>query len=142
MSNFLPKRKLTTNELALIPEVFLSLLIARLKVSFLPSKKYLPFNRKNSPIFYLSKKFETAEIIAGVVNGLSERVPWRSTCLVKVLALHKMLSRRKIPHTLHFGIEKNASSGLGAHAWLSVAKKIIIGDENLQNFKEISQIPL
>jgi len=140
MSNFLPRRKITTNELALIPEVLLNLLMARLKVSFLPSKKYLPFNRKNSPVFYLPKKFEAAEIIAGVVSGLSQRLPWKSTCLVKVLALHKMLSKRKISHTLHFGIEKNTSSGLSAHAWLSVAKKVIVGDEDLQNFKEISQI--
>jgi Transglutaminase-like superfamily len=140
MSKFLPKRKLTTDELILIPEVFLNLLLARLKVSLFSSKKYLPFNTKEPPIFQTGKKTETAQIIAGVVNGLSARTPWQSTCLVKVLALHKLLIKRKITHTLHFGIKKNADTGFGAHAWLSVDKKIIVGEEDLQDFKEISQI--
>ena len=140
MKYFFPKRKLTTNELSLIPEAFWKLFMARLKVSFFRSAKYLPSNSLNPRIFPNKEKAESAKIIALVINGLSARTPWASTCLVKMLAAHNMLKKRKRPHTLHFGVKKNMFDQLDAHSWLSVDKKIIIGDDNLDYYKEISQI--
>lgn len=80
------------------------------------------------------------EDIATVVNGLAARTPWHSTCLVKVIAGHKMLAQKKIPHTLHFGVQKTLGGEMKAHAWLSVANKIIIGGDAVDEFREISKI--
>lgn len=139
MRPFFPGRKLTVNELLLIPETLFNLAIARLKVSIFPSAKYLPPVPKSAKHLPPKEKVETSKIIASVISGLSSRTPFASTCLVKVLAMHKMLERRKIPHTVHFGITKNQSRELNAHAWLSVAGEVLIGGENLQDFQEISR---
>lgn len=140
MKYFFPRRKLTTNELSLVPEGLWKLFIARLIVSLFQSSKYLPSNLHNTIIFPTQEEFKAAQTIAFVINGLSARTPWPSTCLVKVLAAHNMLKKRKIPHLLHFGVKKNTFNQLDAHSWLSVDKEIIIGGDNLDYYKEISQI--
>jgi len=77
---------------------------------------------------------EVSKLIASIVNGLALRTPWRSTCLVKALAAHKMLSRRHVPHSIHFGVNIDPALGMKAHAWLSVGNGIIIGGENAGEF--------
>lgn len=131
--------KLTAAEFSFIPEAFWGLFMTRLKVLFFRSAKYLPSISQNITIPLTKEKFETGKKIAVVINGLSSRTPWLSSCLVKVLATHKMLKKRKIPHTVHFGVKKTLSNSLNAHAWLSVAEEIIIGGENSNDFQEISK---
>lgn len=140
MKYFFPKRKLTQEEYSLVPEALWLLFIARLKVSFFPSAKYLPFNTKDSKSLVTKEKFCKSKTIALVISKLSTRTPWQSTCLVQVLAAHKMLEKRKIPHTLHFGVKKNTSLQFDAHSWLSVDMEVILGEGNLSCYKEISQI--
>jgi hypothetical protein len=127
-------------ELRLVPAAFLQLVIARLKVSFLPAGKYLPVTDNNPPSAISVQQFKSVKNIATVVNGLAARTPWPSTCLVKVVAGHKMLSKKNIPHTLHLGVKKTPAGEMKAHAWLSVANKIIIGGASAGEFREISQI--
>lgn len=83
------------------------------------------------------KKIPHDKIIAGVINGLVARTPWKSTCLVKALAAHKMLKRRNISSRIHFGVKKSSDNDFEAHAWLSVGDKVIIGGENLEDFVEL-----
>ncbi len=139
-NQFFPNHTVSLKELRLIPAAFLQLVIARLKVSFLPADKYLP-STNNNPLSAISvQQLKSVESIATVVNGLAARTPWSSTCLVKVVAAHKMLSKKNIPHTLHIGVKKTPAGEIKAHAWLSVANKIIIGGESAAEFREISQI--
>lgn len=141
MSNrFLPNHPLSANELLIIPEAFYELLIARLKVSILKSEQYLPSQKSKKEARSSPVTFEKIDAISTVINGLSIRTPWRSTCLVKVMATHKMLLKRHVQHILHFGVQKNSSIEIKAHAWLSVGSKIIVGGENSEGFTEISQI--
>ena len=140
MKYFFPKRKLTQEEFLLVPEAVCKLFIARVKVSFFRSAKYLPLTSRESRILLSQEKLCKGKTIALVINGLSTRTPWPSTCLVQVLAAHKMLKKRKIPHTLHFGVKKNSSHKFEAHSWLSVGMEVILGDGNLSSYKEISKI--
>jgi hypothetical protein len=138
-NQFFPNHHLSGEEWQLIPGAFYQLLIARLKVSSLPSEKYLPVDQP--PKATLTKENQAiAQTIATVINGLSRRTPWPSTCLVKVIAAHKMLSKISIPHTLHFGVQKVTPGKIKAHAWLSVGNKILIGGDNADGFVEISKI--
>lgn len=140
MKNFFPVRILTTNERSIVPEAFFQLFLERIKVSFFPSRKYLPASRTDKNIFPSPEKIASVKTVASVINGLSTRTPWSSTCLIKVLAAHKMLARRRIPHILHFGVHISQSKEINAHSWLSVANEVVIGGDNLHFYKEISRI--
>lgn len=136
---FFSNHQLTAKELLLIPEAFYQLVMARIKVSVLRSQQYLPqVQNKKASAAYI-ENFEKLQTIATVINGLSIRTPWPSTCLVKVIAAHKMLCKRDIPHVLHFGVQINSSKEIKAHAWLSAGSKILVGGENAAGFKELSK---
>ena len=134
MGNFLPNRKLTFYEWKLLPEAFFELTAARLKIWTLRTNADQPnvvsrFNR--------NPQAENPAIIARLIDSLALRLPWKSTCLVRVLAAHRMFNRRKINHKIHFGVKKNESDNLEAHAWLSAGDEIILGGGNLDEFHEM-----
>ncbi|MBN2862793.1 MAG: lasso peptide biosynthesis B2 protein [Bacteroidales bacterium] len=138
MNTFFPRSRLTARELFLIPEALTRLIIARISVSLFPAKHYMPgaTTRLNSNSPPVSKAIYLT--ISLVINGLASRTPWHSTCLVKALAAHKMLEKRGIISTVHLGVKKSTNNDLEAHAWLSVDGSVIIGGENLDDFREIS----
>jgi hypothetical protein len=137
MKRLLPKRGLQIEEILLIPEAFYHLILSWFKVQFIPSKRYLPvFNPlQNNPVSSLQE--QKAKVVSSVINGLSKRTIWTSTCLIKAMAAHKMLIKRGIKHQLHFGVAKNDDKTLEAHAWLSVNDVILVGGEDVKSFKEV-----
>jgi len=138
MRSFLTYRKLSFLEIALLPEVFFFLLIFRLKVSYQPSRKWMPHVALKSIKIIDDRSKEKAILIAKVVNGLARRTPWKSTCLVKALAANKMLHKRKIDHKIHFGVASTLNNQFEAHSWVSVEDEVLIGGGNLEGFHEIS----
>ena len=140
MPRFFPKRRLSFSEIILIPETSLYLFVSRLTVSYLPPSRWMPKD--------FTADFEKpgaidrtkALLVAGIINGLEARTPWKNTCLVKALAAHRMLKKREITHELHFGVAPKGNNELEAHAWLSVGNEIILGGENVNEFHEISRI--
>ena len=134
---FFPRRKLTGYELSLIPESLFRLVVAKLKVTLLPAKRYLGKDFCVQDVVADEHNDNQSIIIAGVINGLVARLPWKSSCLVKALAAHKMLKRRCIPHKVHIGVGNNPGDSISAHAWLSSGDRIIIGDKNLDRFHEV-----
>jgi hypothetical protein len=139
---FFPNHRVTIQEISLVPTALIQLLIARVKVSFLRADQYLPKTQQKKELPPSLPSIKTVQQIAEVVNGVSVRTPWASTCLVKVLAAHKMLLKKNIPHILHFGLQKITPGQMKAHAWLSVSNKIIIGGEESHTYKEISRITI
>jgi hypothetical protein len=133
---FLPGRILSLYEITLIPEVTVQLFIARLKVSFLSSEKYLKIEHLTNFSRQDTDNIVKAKMIAGIVEGLSQRTPWKSTCLVKALAVRQMLQKRGISQVLHIGVAKMPGETLQTHAWLSVNGEVILGGINLDNFSE------
>ena len=138
MSRFFPKRKLSFTEIVLILEALVGLFIFRLKVSYQPSRKWMPKATAESAEKTNDKKMGTALLVVKVINGLETRTPWKSTCLVKALAAHSMLQKRQIVPKIHIGVAPNGNNSFEAHAWLSVGTEIILGGENLDGFQEIS----
>jgi hypothetical protein len=137
MNRFLPRRRLQFTEIVLIPEALYHLSMAWTKVRFKSSKSYLPAFQVDNEHVLSAFKIEKATQLSIVINGLSTRTIWTSTCLIKVMALHKMLQRRGIDHQLHFGVAQTENNKLEAHAWLSVDGKVLVGGENMHTFTEI-----
>ena len=138
MNNFIPKRKLSFSEIMLIPEALLVLFIFRLKVSYQPSRKWMPKATTEVSENIEAENMEKALLVAKVLDGLENRTPWKNTCLVKALAARHMLKQRLINHKIHIGVAAKLNNQFGAHAWLSVGNKNILGGENLEGFHEIS----
>ena len=51
------------------------------------------------------------------ISIASRRGPWRSSCLVRSLALQWMLTNHRVPSALRLGVRKEGES-LDAHAWV------------------------
>jgi hypothetical protein len=62
------------------------------------------------------------------VEATARRLPWKTVCFQKGLALHWMLQRREVPSRLHYGVSQ-AEEQLRAHVWVSHGDEIIIGGE-------------
>jgi hypothetical protein len=75
------------------------------------------------------------------VEKWAERVPWRTVCFQKGLALHVMLRRRRIASILHYGVLQNDEHGLAAHVWISESGRIVMGGEQAADHAEVARFP-
>ncbi|MCB1484146.1 MAG: lasso peptide biosynthesis B2 protein [Hyphomicrobiaceae bacterium] len=60
--------------------------------------------------------------------GRASRITPRATCLVRALALQRLLSQNGLASELRIGVSKNANQ-FSAHAWLIHDNKILIGGD-------------
>ena len=138
MSSFFPTRRLSVSEIILIPEAYFYLFIFRIKLSFLPSREWMPQSATDIAEKLETKELKKALLLTGVINALEDRAPWKNTCLVKALAAHKMLQKRLIPHKVHLGLAPKHDGQLEAHAWLSIEEEVVVGGGDLERFCEIA----
>ena len=75
------------------------------------------------------------------VTRWADRVPWRTVCFQKGLALHLMLRRRGIPSILHYGVAQDDADGLKAHVWVGVGDAIVLGGEEAERFTRVASFP-
>jgi hypothetical protein len=75
------------------------------------------------------------------VEKWGDRVPWRTVCFQKGLALHMMLRRRGIASVLHYGVMQNAARGLAAHVWISEGDRLVLGGEIASDYTELARFP-
>ncbi len=59
----------------------------------------------------------------------SARVPWRSDCLLQVMAAHRWLRRHHCRAYFCLGVAKGISGNLAAHAWLRCDDIVVIGGD-------------
>lgn len=74
------------------------------------------------------------------VDIVARRVPWRSVCLDRGLALHRLLRRRGHRAVLHYGIRQDKER-LEAHVWVSLDGVLLSGGDQAPNFKEVRRYP-
>lgn len=72
--------------------------------------------------------------VGQAVRGWARRVPWRAVCFQQGLAVHLMLRRRGVASLLHYGVATDEARKLGAHVWVSVAGRTIVGAEEAPRF--------
>ncbi len=74
------------------------------------------------------------------VTGWSRRLPWRTVCFQKGLAVHWMLRRRGIPSVLLYGARREGDR-LAAHVWVDVDGETVIGGEEAAGFACLARFP-
>lgn len=57
---------------------------------------------------------------------INKFMPWKSACLQQSIAAYLLLSKKKLPTTLYFGMKRNGTKVTG-HAWLRCGKFYITG---------------
>lgn len=85
------------------------------------------------------KEREVASSISDVLYLMSRYTFWESECLVKAIAGMKMLKRRGIASTIYFGIAKDESGKMTAHAWLRSGSYYVTGTEGMERFTVVGK---
>ena len=67
--------------------------------------------------------------IAYVVPRLSDRLPWRSDCLIQAIAAQNWLSAIGVYSEIQIGVENPKDGEFGAHAWLICGESVITGGD-------------
>ena len=75
------------------------------------------------------------------VEAWAKRVPWRTVCFQKGLALHFLLRRRGVASVLHYGVRQEPAAGLKAHVWVTVGGRAVIGGEEAPGFACLATFP-
>ena len=83
-----------------------------------------------------------AEDVGWAVRAAARYTPWRSSCLVQVLAAQQLLRERAIPGAFYIGAVAGepgtGAVGLEAHAWLKCGERFITGESGHQRYTVVS----
>jgi hypothetical protein len=76
------------------------------------------------------------------VEAAARRLPLRTMCIEKGLAVQRLLRSAGFNAVLHYGARNDPDAGkVEAHVWVSVADEIVIGGEDAPAFAEIASFP-
>jgi hypothetical protein len=78
-----------------------------------------------------------AQEIRADLADLCRHLPWNPTCLVKAVAAHSILVKRKVCATLVLSVMPDESAAVSAHAWLEAAGIVVTGRSEMEKFVPI-----
>lgn len=55
------------------------------------------------------------------------RTPWRSDCFPQALTARLLLRAARVPHTVTFGLRRDAAGQLKAHVWVAAGEVAVAG---------------
>lgn len=132
------KKNSSIRDILLLFPAFLLLLLAKLLIKILPFKQLQILFQKlvgEGTQNLIAEKELAQKALA--INRIAARLPmFQFTCLPKAMALKYWL-RKYGAIQLHFGIQKDDSNQLIAHAWLSKNNVNIFGEQPDVNYKSI-----
>lgn len=126
-TRILPRRALQAREYALLLPVAWHLCRAWWEVRSHPASRYLPPDAL-SPDSASQPLPEQATCLAGVIRGVSGRLPFQCTCLMQALAGYRLLRRRGLEARIVLGVRRgDADTAMAAHAWLLLYGHVLLG---------------
>lgn len=110
---------------------FLELVRARIIFARLSAKEIRQRNRsaKKAATDAPNVNERLLERMAYVLPRLSDRLPWRSDCLIQAVAAQNWLKSRGAASEIRIGVEIPEGGEFGAHAWLVHGERIITGGD-------------
>ena len=118
-------------------EAFFYLGISRVIVLFFKfSKTSKIFGKTNSETQMSNDNIDVKKVndIKKAIKAVGKNTFWDSKCLVQAYAAKFMLRKRNQPVTVYFGVAKNDSNDLIAHAWVRCGLIYVSGGENRMKF--------
>ncbi|MCL2542973.1 MAG: lasso peptide biosynthesis B2 protein [Nocardioidaceae bacterium] len=68
-----------------------------------------------------------ARWISHVVQVAASRTPWTSSCYPQALTARILLRAVRLPHRVCFGVRRDATGELRAHAWVTAGEVAVTG---------------
>ena len=114
------------------------LTVASAAVAALPFRKAIRFGSvpigRETPLIL--------DDLVWAIEAAARHLPWRTLCIEQGLAGQRLLRRRGVDASLHYGIRHHPESDkLEAHVWVTVNGRPIIGGEEVPGFAEVARYP-
>jgi hypothetical protein len=108
----------------------------KMKIMFLPMKKYVMFfgEKGLEDLYENNSKDDLIIRFPIAIHRADSILPWRSKCLTEAIATKRLLAKYNIRSTLFLGVAKDENQKLIAHAWLRCGPQIISGEAGYQKF--------
>lgn len=111
----------------------------RLALFVIPLQRLLR-NRSRQPPATAAARHVDAGRLARLIRAAATVVPG-TTCLVNSLAGQRLFASYGYPVRLHVGVAKDLQDGFQAHAWLSLAGRIVIGElPDMEKYRELPDL--
>ncbi|KEO88637.1 hypothetical protein EH31_16915 [Erythrobacter longus] len=113
---------------------FWELVRARLIFERLEAKAIPARNKKAKAAAAIEQPISPARLarISYVIPRLSDRLPWRSDCVIQAIAAQNWLSSLGAASEIQIGVENPKDGEFGAHAWLLYRESVITGGDIAQ----------
>jgi hypothetical protein len=83
-----------------------------------------------------------AEDCVWAVEAVARRLPWRTVCIEKGLAVQRMLRSAGVDAVLNYGARQHPHERkLEAHVWITVGERAVIGGDEAADFAPIAAYP-
>lgn len=76
-----------------------------------------------------ARDLHRAGVAARAVAAAVRRSPWRSDCYPQALAARALLCVARVPHVVHFGLRRDDTGTLLAHAWVTTGGLVVVGGD-------------
>jgi hypothetical protein len=115
------------------------IVFSRLKARSIPARNRVARERANR---VGSLPLSLPARISYVLPRLSDRLPWRSDCLIQAIAAQNWLLAHGAASEIQIGVEKPKDGNFGAHAWLLHDGMIVTGGDIAQYAPILADSPL
>jgi hypothetical protein len=136
-------KEIAWQDRVLLLEAAGALLVASLAIRLLPFRRLADRLAEAAPQPGARSERSLAEIgrARWAVEACARRLPWRIVCFQKGLALHRILHRRGVATTLHYGVAQSHERGLTAHVWVTYQGEPVIGGEEAIGYTCLATFP-
>lgn len=133
--------RLGVGDWAILAEAAFALAASSLAIALLPFRRIAQWLSASLPPETHWQNMAPTAVAILAINAWARRLPWKTVCFQKGLALHWMLRRRGIASRLHYGVDRHAEQGLRAHVWVSVDGEIVMGGDVAHEFVCLAVFP-
>ncbi|MEP1422951.1 MAG: lasso peptide biosynthesis B2 protein [Erythrobacter sp.] len=102
------------------------LIFANLEAKAIPVRNY---RAKAKAMADQTVHAATLARITYVIPRLSDRLPWRSDCVIQAIAAQNWLSAYGAASEIQIGVENPQDGEFGAHAWLLYRESVVTGGD-------------
>ena len=123
--------QLTSSDWRYLAIATIELLAARMRLSAVAAEKIL--HRLQVPLSAPPRQSKgrlgdiDVERLSWAIAVAAQHIPWRSDCLIQVIAADRWLRRHRLRPDFYLGVAKDQQGVFGAHAWLRYGDITVTG---------------